>query len=161
MKTSQTNPVLLFGVALICSWFAFGFVSSARADTIYTYIGQPFTNFSGDDSCTNGVGECSISGTITFASPLPSNSVFSLSGSVYEPPTLPPNLFSFSLTDGVQTLNNTSTSRYGGLVFGINLDTGSNGQILDWVFLLRQLLRTVLALLVQAGCWPALPDHWI
>jgi hypothetical protein len=35
---------------------------------------------SGGDSCTNGVGECSLSDTTTFTSSLPSNSVFSISG---------------------------------------------------------------------------------
>jgi hypothetical protein len=109
----------LFGVGLICSLFAFGVVPSARADgiTTYTYTGQPFAaSFTGGvDSCTNGVGECNLSGTLTLSSPLPPNL----------PPFTPVTPLSFSFTDGVHTLTSDGTFRLG---------TGSDGQIVAWQF---------------------------
>jgi PEP-CTERM motif len=129
----RISPWCVFSLVVICSLLAFGFTPSARADTTYTYTGQPFTNFSGADSCTNGVGECFLSGTITFASPFPSNSVFSIFGDFDEPVALPPNLLSFSISDGVQSFS-IASHHSNGAEFGIYLDTGPNGQIENWVF---------------------------
>jgi hypothetical protein len=114
----------------------FGFAPSARADgfTTYTYIGQPFTDFFGGDSCSNGVGECSLSGSLNYASPLPPNArIWSIGNSPGgQNPVFVP-LLSFSFTDGVHTLNGT------GPFFGPNgfpaelfLETGPDGQIVEW-----------------------------
>jgi hypothetical protein len=81
---NRISPLCVFGAMLLCSLFALGFAPSASADAIYTYTGQPFTNFSGGDSRTNGVGECSLFGTVTFFSPLPPNSTFSVSGVIFD-----------------------------------------------------------------------------
>jgi len=113
---NRKRRLSVFGIVLICSLVAFGFAPSARADAIYTYTGQPFNIFSGGDSCTNGVGECSISGTITFASPLLPNM-----------PLTSVAPLSFSFTDGVNTLNNTTSPES-----SFSLQTGSDGQIVAW-----------------------------
>jgi hypothetical protein len=52
-------PGLVMGLCL--------FAASARADTIYTYTGNPFTVFSGLDACPP---VCNISGSFNLASPL-------------------------------------------------------------------------------------------
>jgi len=54
---------LLTGLMMSLCFFA----GSAQADTItYTYIGNPFTVFSGVDACPP---VCNISGSFTLASP--------------------------------------------------------------------------------------------
>jgi hypothetical protein len=132
---NRISPLCALGIVLICLLFALGFAPAARADAIYTYTGQPFTNFLGGDSCTNGVGECFLSGAITFASPLLPNSVFSISGNFGGSVVLPPNLLAFSITDGVQSFNNESVGTFdGGPAFRVALDTGSSGQIVNWSF---------------------------
>jgi PEP-CTERM motif len=136
---NRKRRLCALGVVLICSLFAFGFATSARADgiTTYTYTGQPFTSFFGNFSCANGVGECSLSGTVTFASLLPPNSEIIVPGSYMNSP-IPPNAvaltpLSVSLSAeapfGSHNINN-----YANFNFGIVLDTGSAGQIVDWVF---------------------------
>ena len=81
---------------------------SLWADTVYTYTGQPSTNFGGVDSCTNGVGECSLSGSLTYAAPLPPDARIWSSGNSPggQNPVFVP-LLSFSFTDGVHTLSGT------------------------------------------------------
>jgi hypothetical protein len=71
-------PGLVMGVCL--------FAASARADTIYTYTGNPFAVFSGLDACPP---VCNISGSFTLASPLAANLPFE---------AITPTAFSF--TDG-------------------------------------------------------------
>ena len=119
----RKSPLCAFGVVLVCSLLAFGFAPSARADgfTTYTYTGQPFAPaFTGGvDSCTDGVGECSLSGSLTLASPLPPNLSF-LTGAVTP--------LSFSFTDGVHTLNNTDSTGF------FRFETGPDGQIVAWQF---------------------------
>jgi hypothetical protein len=75
-------PGLVMGLCL--------FAASARADTIYTYTGNPFTVFSGLDACPP---VCNISGSFTLASPLAANLPFE---------AITPTAFSF--TDGSVTV---------------------------------------------------------
>ena len=110
--TPPLLPALVLGLCL--------FAASARADTIYTYTGNPFTDFFGVDSCTNSVGECSISGSFTLAAALPPN----LPVTVLTP-------LKFSFTDGVNTINNKNQDG----TLQMLIATGPGGQILDWSFL--------------------------
>ena len=119
---SRISVLGVFGVVVICSLFALAFAPSARADTTYTYTGLPFTDVFGVDSCINGVGECSLSGTITLASPLAP-----LSSPLVTP-------LSFSFTDGVHTLDNTNS-----IAEPFSFVTGSDGQILGWLFGMKSL----------------------
>jgi hypothetical protein len=123
ISRNRISRLSVFGVVVICSLLAFGFAPSARADATYTYTGQPFTYFQGADSCTNGVGECSLSGTVTFASPLPPNHEEPLPAGCCG--SLSP--LSFSFTDGVHTLNSSNSA-----FSYFFLWTGSDGQIDGW-----------------------------
>lgn len=114
-------------ILLSCLFLAITSVSVARADGVtYTYTGSPFANFSGTFSCSGGVGECELSGSITFASALPDNLTF-----VPPPvglPVLSPTPIAFSFTDGVNTLTNLNSTFYG------FLGTSPDGGITSWVF---------------------------
>lgn len=107
------------GVLLVFSLFLIGLAPSASADTTtYTYVGNPFTIFFFGDSCTLGVGQCSISGSFTLAAPLPDNLPFS---SIFP---LPPM---FSFTDGVTTLTQTTSG-----FSDFRVQTNSLGEITLW-----------------------------
>jgi hypothetical protein len=86
------------------------FAASARADTIYTYTGNPFTVLSGLDVCPP---VCNISGSFTLASPPATNLPFA---------AIAPTAFSF--TDGSITLTG------GGSRFEVATD--SRGDISFW-----------------------------
>lgn len=86
------------------------FAASARADTVYTYTGNPFTVFSGLDVCPP---VCSISGSFTLVSPLAANLPFA---------AITPTAFSF--TDASITLTG------GGSRFEVATD--SVGDISFW-----------------------------
>jgi hypothetical protein len=90
-------PGLVMGLCL--------FAASARADTIYTYTGNPFTVFSGLDACPP---VCNISGSFTLASPLAANLPFE---------AITPAAFSF--TDGSVTVTE-------GGRFEVATDSGGN-----------------------------------
>jgi hypothetical protein len=94
-------PGLVMGLCL--------FAASARADTIYTYTGNPFTVFSGLDVCPP---VCNISGSFTLASPLAANLPFE---------AITPTAFSF--TDGSVTV--TEGASEGGR-FEVATDSGGN-----------------------------------
>jgi hypothetical protein len=104
-------------IALVCALVMLASVLPASADTTYTYTGQPFVGFSGTDSCSGGVGECSISGSFTMASPLGDNFAFS--------EITPP---SYSFTDGVNTITQLNTS----LVVAFEVGTNASGDINQW-----------------------------
>jgi hypothetical protein len=95
-------PGLVMGLCL--------FAAGARADTIYTYTGNPFTVFSGLDVCPP---VCNISGSFNLASPLATNLPFG---------AITPTAFSF--TDGSITLTG------GGSRFEVATDSG--GDISFW-----------------------------
>jgi len=91
----------------------------AKADTTYTYTGNAFTGWFGSDSCSGGVGECQVTGSITLAAPLAPNMTVVCCGSNV-------TAVSFSFTNGVQTVNNTN-----GLQF-FDFGTNSSGVINAW-----------------------------
>lgn len=111
---------LLMGVAC---------VSSAMADTVYTYTGNTFTtsiNAPGFGSPYTCPLICSVSGTFTVASPLAGNS----SPGIFTPA-------SFSFTDGVNTFTNSNaTATFGifatsaaGLPTAWSINIGSFGTV--------------------------------
>ncbi len=61
------------GMLLLGFLSAIVLAAPASADTVYTYVGNPFTLFQGNDACAAGVGECQLSLSFTLASPLPAN----------------------------------------------------------------------------------------
>ncbi len=119
--TCRRTTLHRIGALLVFSLFAIGSAPSALADSAtYTYSGQPFAPAftSGVDSCTSGVGECSLSGSLTLASPLPPN--------LLHYTTVAP--LSFSFTDGVHILDNTDSTGF------FRFETGPEGQIVAWQF---------------------------
>jgi hypothetical protein len=105
------------GMLLLCFMSAIVLAPPASADTLYTYTGNPFTQFQGTDSCTAGVGECSITLSFTLASPIPNNFGFFIA-QVFP--------LSFSMSDGVHNLTQFNSS--GSFFVG----TGPTGQIIAW-----------------------------
>jgi hypothetical protein len=117
------NRGSLVGVLLACALFTIGLAPSASADAVYTYTGNAFTSFSGVDSCTSGVGECSISGSFTLSSPLPDSATF---------PTSPtPTKYSFTDGTNVWTPSNSSLAYF---EFGTN----AGGNIDAWIISIYQ-----------------------
>ncbi len=113
-----------FGTACwLAAFFAFLSVSQARADAVYTYTGNSFTEFFGT-SCPS---RCQITGSFTLADPLaPNLNLF----------TVTP--LSFSFTDGVGTVDS-SNSAISPLDCGPQkcatvfiVDTDASGNIVGW-----------------------------
>lgn len=92
------------------------FSVSARADTTYTYAGNPMTNGATPDVC--GGGPCTITGSFTLATPLGDNVPFSYT------PIAP---VSFSFTDGIETIASGSAS-----VLYFDVGTDASGNINAW-----------------------------
>jgi hypothetical protein len=111
---NRSNPVCLFAAILICSLFAFGFAPSAKADTVYTYTGQPFAFFEGL-TCPP---ICGITGSFTLPVALADNLALQI---------ITPSSFSF--TDGLTTITNTSVGG-GSPLFLVG--TNAAGQIYLW-----------------------------
>ena len=86
-----------------------------RADTTYTYTGNPMTEGTNPDVC--GGGPCTITGSFTVATALGDNVPFS-----YTPIT--PESFSF--TDGIQTIAT------GSFVLYFDVGTDATGDIDAW-----------------------------
>jgi hypothetical protein len=108
----------------VCFSFTIWWPCLAVADTTYTYTGMPFTEFNvgvpqpGTDSCTNGVGECQLSGFFTVASPVPFNNGF---------PVFDLTPLSFSFTDGVNTITQSTAN-----AFNFSIAVGPSGSIQEW-----------------------------
>jgi hypothetical protein len=101
---------------LMCATIAL----SARANTIYTYTGNPFTVFGGTYACPP---QCGVTGSLTLTNPLAANL-----SNVSITPT------SFSFTDGSTTWTNLSVT---GTTF-VHFSTDSKGNITTWVIGLSQ-----------------------
>jgi hypothetical protein len=84
------------------------------ADTVYTYTGNPFTNFSDPSVYTSSD---FVSGSFTLNSPLADN----LSDIAITPT-------SFSFSDGVQLASSTNNN----VIAGFTVWTGANGNITNW-----------------------------
>jgi hypothetical protein len=111
----------LFGVLLALSLVALCVVTPARADATYQYTGQAFTSWFGDDSCVADVGQCQITGTVTFASTLPDDLTVVCC-------TLNVTALSWSFTDGFYTLDQTNSQQF------FAFSTDSSGDITGWNF---------------------------
>jgi hypothetical protein len=84
------------------------------------YTGNAFNQFSGTDSCSGGIGECSLQGSFTVANPLaPDLNDVAI------------NLESFSLTDGNTTI--TDANLYPGTL-NLDVSTDATGAITAWLF---------------------------
>jgi hypothetical protein len=101
-------------IAVACSLLVVALCPGARADTVYTYTGNPFDQFSAGAACPP---LCSISVSFTLAEPLPDNLPFL---------TLVSPL-SFSFTDGSTTITQANQSF---MAFGLGTD--SQGNIGAW-----------------------------
>jgi hypothetical protein len=111
-------PILLLCVSFLCAVLRVVTIGlpSVSADTIYTYTGNPFTTFSGADSCSMGFGDCRISGAITFATPLGNNLPFQEVGPI-----------SASFTDGKTTITAPPET-----LANLEVATGTTGLITEW-----------------------------
>jgi hypothetical protein len=85
--------------SIVFSLLVVGFATPAHADTTYNYTGQPFNLWTGEFSCSGGVGECGMSGSFTVSAPLGDNLDLASVTPV-----------SYSFTDGVQMLTNLNSS---------------------------------------------------
>jgi hypothetical protein len=110
-----------FGVVLALSLVALCAAMPARADATYQYTGQAFTSWYGDDSCVADVGQCQITGTVTFASTLPDNLTAVCC-------SLNVTALSWSFTDGFYTLDQTNSQQF------FAFSTDSSGNITGWNF---------------------------
>jgi len=86
-----------------------------RADTLYTYAGNPMTEGTNSDAC--GGGPCTITGSFTLAAPLGNNVPFSYTSITPE---------SFSFNDGIQTIST------GSFVLYFDVGTDATGNIDAW-----------------------------
>lgn len=95
---------------------------SLRANTLYTYTGNAFTEFSGSYACPP---ECSITGSFTVAAPLPPNMVFiqQYGDNIHA--------ISYDFTDGVHEFNTANST-----VTYLNVGTDSSGAIDAWLIYL-------------------------
>jgi PEP-CTERM motif len=110
-----------FGALLVFSLLALCMATPACADATYQYTGKPFTSFFGDDACVSGVGQCQITGTVTFATTLADN--LSVVCCVLNVTAL-----SYSFTDGFYTLNQANSQQF------FAFSTDSSGDITGWNF---------------------------
>lgn len=106
----RTGRALLVGALL-----AIGLAPSARADTIYTYTGNPFTSFSGGYACPP---VCKITGSFTLATALPPNQGLT----ILAPP------ISFNFTDGLHDFTTASS-----ILVNFLVATDSSGTPSGWV----------------------------
>jgi hypothetical protein len=100
----KKTPLLLLFATLF-------FSASAKADTDYTYTGNPFTVFYGS---TCGI-ECGLSGTFAVANPL----------SPSTEQTIAPSMYDF--TDGQNTFTNSNS-----VIEGFEIETSATGSIDGW-----------------------------
>lgn len=89
--------------------------AAAHADTVYTYTGNDFTYATSPYTTSD-----SVSGTLTLASALSPNTSVLVAG---------PNLISFSFTDGINTITNTTANLAQSV---IDLETDASGNITQW-----------------------------
>ena len=106
-------------ISLLLSLVVLSLTLPARADETYTYTGNPFTYFSGVDSCPS---VCAISGSFTLASAL---------GSTAFPTT--PTPLSYSFTDGNFTWTSSNSS-----IAVFEFGTDSTGNIDAWIISLYE-----------------------
>lgn len=116
-KIKSTN---VLGIFLACLIFILGFAHPAKADTTYTYTGNPFTGFHGNSACPP---QCRITGTFEVAGPPPVN--LTLNEQQFQFDVTP---LTYSFTDGHTTWTNTNSCPD---FFAISTD--ASGNITNWV----------------------------
>jgi hypothetical protein len=112
-KLVRGHSALAVRVLLVSLFVGIGAAQSVRADTVYTYTGNPYVNFIGGAACPP---VCGITGSFTVASPLASFAPFTP--------------ISYSFTDGNQFWNNANSIM--GSDSGLQLDAA--GTIIAWGF---------------------------
>jgi PEP-CTERM motif len=102
------------------SLLALCLAAPAKADSVDTYTGNPYTTVSSGYTTAN-----SITATLTFKNPLPADASLAYGYGGIGTPTATDPLEAFVITDGAATFN---------LSDGLNifLVTGSQGQIVAW-----------------------------
>ena len=121
MRTNQFLRVslcLVLGLAIL----ALG-TTRAKADTIETYTGNPYTTFPAPSSGYTTAN--SITAMLTFANPLPANATLVDGAGGIGPPTATDPLNSLVLSDGAVTYTLANT-------INVWLVTGNTGQIISW-----------------------------
>jgi PEP-CTERM motif len=102
------------------SLLALCLAAPAKADSVDTYTGNPYTTVSSGYTTAN-----SITATLTFENPLPADASLAYGFGGLGTPTATDPLEAFVITDGAATLNLSDG-------FNIFLVTGSGGQIVAW-----------------------------
>lgn len=139
MKSPGSGPHLnalqrAVGVLTVLSLLTLGAASTARAQTTtYTYTGATFTIYGMDPitggnvySCTNGSGECSISGSFTLSAP---------AGENYTGGVTP---LSFDFTDGANVITQATIEANPNNFASFDIATNGSGQISGWDIGLQQ-----------------------
>jgi len=108
-------PKIVFSVGLL-GWLSLMLPASLRADTVYSYAGNSFTQFGGTDTCTP---VCGITGNFTLAAPLPD------SDTVWYPTLL--STLSYDFTDGSNVWTNLNST-----ISQFSVETNAAGTIDEW-----------------------------
>jgi hypothetical protein len=108
---------------VVGSLLALCVAASAKADSSETYIGNAYTNISVPSSGYTTAN--SITATLTFQNPLPTDASLSYGFGGIGMPTATDSLEAFVISDGAASLNLTDG-------FNIFLVTGTEGQIVAW-----------------------------
>jgi hypothetical protein len=108
----------LFSSSILAIVLTFAVGATARADVVYTYTGNPFTNFGGTDACPS---TCAITGSFTVAQALADNLSYDALVANVTP-------LAFSFTDGVHTLTQASDPAQAFFSIGTN----GSGAIDHW-----------------------------
>jgi hypothetical protein len=122
-----------FAIIVLAAFLCVAAAPTVSADAVYTYVGNPFTDFSspltppigGVSFVTPPAGLTGISGSVTFASPLALGSVTDLT--VVTP-------LAYSFTDGLHTITQLNSTLF--IPNGVDpfLMTDASGNIINWVF---------------------------
>lgn len=145
VKAPRNNYMIRAGGTLFaCYLLGIGLCPAAQADTVYTYTGNPFNEFSGGAACPP---ICSISGSFTVATPItvPENQFFV---------TVSPLEFSF--TDGSMTITQANAAQS---TLEFTIATDSHGDIVSW-FILVGSATSISALATDNGASVAVDDRF-
>lgn len=119
-RVRVARAVLIAGALLMM-----GLAPSAKADTVYTYTGNPYTSCVGTYTCTGTTPFLSVTFDVASGTPL-DNLTLSSPGS-----DLTPDISTFSFSDG-SGLNITQANAS---VFGFEVSTDGSGAIVNWAIL--------------------------
>jgi len=115
-KALETSVRKLEAIFLLVSALVLG-APQAKADAIYSYVGNDFTSFSTPSTFTTSD---SVSGSFSLASPLAANlNDFTIS-----------NVLSFSFSDGPHTFTESTANLAAAIFKGVSTD--ASGNIINW-----------------------------